>query len=75
MSIEYLKEYEGDFMGAENKATLRWLESCIKSAQSRKKEKLANLLEAVKFEITFEIEFASLQNAHCAELCGKNAEN
>lgn len=73
MPIKPSKGREGDFAEPGNKATLRWLESCIASARNRREERLITLLEIVHAEISFEIEFTNRRNVHLVEPPGENS--
>lgn len=72
MSTNIPKGRGDDFARFDNKSTLSWLESCITSARQRREERLITLLEIVKAEIIFEIEFSNLCNAHRAEPTDEN---
>ena len=72
MSIKPSKSREGNFAELSNKTTLRWLESCLASARHRREERPISLLEIVRAEIIFEIEFANRRNRYLAEPTGEN---
>ncbi|MGB3633844.1 MAG: hypothetical protein WA982_07375 [Rubrobacteraceae bacterium] len=62
MSVKSSKGREHNFTDHDNEVTLRWLECAVESARFRKEERLIALLQIVKAEIIFDIEFASLRN-------------